>query len=109
MVKLVSLFNLRPGVDPAEFERDYHQIHIPLAKKLPGQRKYTISKVRPSKRRQVPFYRMAQNYFDDMDALRQALASKEALETAQDQSFHSKIQDFVQLICEEEEVQLPSR
>ena len=106
VVKLVSLFNLKPGVDPDEFERHYHDVHIPLARKLPGQRRYVVSKIRPSKRRQVRFYRVAENYFDDMDAVRRMLASPEAAATANDEPFNAMIEDFVQFLCEEEEVPL---
>jgi len=106
VIKLVSLLSLKPGVDPEEFERHYRTVHIPLAKRLPGQRRYIISKVRPSKKRQVPFYRMAENFFDDMDAVRNMLASAEAAAAANDEPFNAMIQDFIQLFCEEEEVAL---
>ena len=106
MIKLVSLLNLKPGVDPEQFERHYRAVHIPLAKKLPGQRRYVISKVRPSKRRQVPFYRMAENFFDNMDAVQNMLASPEAAAAANDEPFNAVVQDFIQFFCEEEEVPL---
>lgn len=106
MIKLVSLLNLKSGVDPEEFERHYRAVHIPLARKLPGQRRYVISKVRPPKRRQSPFYRIAENFFDDMDAVRHMLASAEAAAAANDERFNAMIQDFVQFFCEEEEVAL---
>lgn len=105
MTKLVSLFNLKPGVEPEEFEKHYRGVHIPLARKLPGQRRYAISKVRPSKRGQ-PFYRVAENCFDDMDAVRKMLASPEAAAVANDAPFQTMVQDLVQFFCEEEEVPL---
>lgn len=104
MIKLVSLLNLKPGVDPEEFERHYRAVHIPLAKKLPGLRRYVISKIRPSKRRPAPFYRMAENCFDNMDAVHHMLASAEAAAVAKDEPFHAMIQDLIQFFCEEEEV-----
>ena len=106
MIKLVSLLNLKPGVDPEEFERYYRTVHIPLASKLPGQRRYVISKVRPSKKRQSPFYRVAENFFDDMPAVRHMLASTEAAAVADDEPLNAMLQDFVQFFCEEEEVPL---
>ncbi|MFC1966758.1 EthD family reductase [Chloroflexota bacterium] len=106
MVKLVSLFSLKPSVDFEEFERHYREVHIPLSSKLPGQRKYVTSRVRPSKKRQMPFYRMAENFFDDIDAVRRMLASEEAEAAANDEPFHNMVQDFIQFFCEEEEIPL---
>ena len=104
MIKLVSLTNLKPGVDPEEFERHYRTVHVPMASKLPGQRRYIISKVRPSKRQQSPFYRMAENCYDDMDAVRHMLASPEAAATASDEILNAMLSENVQFFCEEEEV-----
>lgn len=106
MISLVSLLSLKPGVDPEEFEKHYRRVHIPLAKKLPGQRRYVIGKVRPSKRRAVSFYRLAENVFDDMEAVRRMLASPEAAAVAGDERFKAMLQDFIQFFCEEEEIPL---
>ena len=106
MVKIVALLNLKPGVDPDEFERLYYQVHIPLAKVLPGLKKYRVCKVRPSKHHQVPFYRLAELYFEDMDALRHALASPENMDQLNDQPFFEMLEPLVEFICLEEEVPL---
>jgi uncharacterized protein (TIGR02118 family) len=35
--------------DAAEFDKHYREVHIPLAKKLPNVRKYTVSSISASK------------------------------------------------------------
>ena len=43
MVRLLVLYG-QPE-DPAAFDRYYHEIHVPLAKRMQGLRKWTIGKV----------------------------------------------------------------
>ncbi len=107
MYKLVTLFKLKPGTDIEAFERHYREVHIPLASRLPGLKRYTRSLVRPSSHHPAPFYRVAQLYFEDYDSLRRALASPESQATLQDSGFFSQVEDLVQLIAEEEEIPLP--
>lgn len=42
MVKFLVLYNTPE--DPEAFERHYRDVHIPLTKKLPGLRRYTIGR-----------------------------------------------------------------
>jgi uncharacterized protein (TIGR02118 family) len=35
----------RTPADPGEFERHYREVHIPLARQLPGLRRYSTSRV----------------------------------------------------------------
>ena len=82
MVRYLVLYDTPE--DPAAFDRHYRQIHIPLAKKLPGLRRYTISRNVAPVRGSVPYYLVAELDWDDMDALRDAFASPEGQATAQD-------------------------
>jgi len=103
MIKTVSLWNLRPGVSPEEAERQYLEVHVPLAKKIPGLRKYTIGKVRG---KQPPYYRIAELYFDDKDALNAGFATPEGKATVDDAGFHALIKDMITLYFDEQEVKL---
>jgi len=69
--------------DPAAFDEHYRQVHIPLVKKLPGLRRYTVSRDVAALRGE-PFYLVAELDWDDMDALRAAFASPEGQATARD-------------------------
>ena len=70
--------------DPAAFDRHYREVHVPLAKKLPGLRRYTVSRNAAPVRGGAPFYLVAELDWDDMDALRAAFASPEGQATARD-------------------------
>ena len=106
MVKIVSLWNLRPGVTPEEFERHYLEVHVPLVKQLPGLKKYTLSKVRSSKTRKVPFYRMVHLCWEDIEAIRRMTSSPEDSKVASDEGFFLKVTDLIEFVCEDQKIAL---
>ncbi len=74
MVRYLVLYDT--PADPEAFERHYREIHIPLARQLPGLRRYTLSRNHRGVRGDASYYLIAELDFDDMDALRQAFASE---------------------------------
>lgn len=82
MVKFLVLYNTPE--DPEAFERHYRDVHIPLSKKLPGLRRYTIGRRAMAIRGSAPSYWIAELEWDGMDALQQAFQSSEGQATAQD-------------------------
>lgn len=70
--------------DPAGFDRHYHETHIPLARTLPGLRRYTISRDVVALRGGGPYYLVAELEWDTIDELRAAFASPEGQATAAD-------------------------
>ena len=82
MVRFLVLYD-RPA-DPGAFERHYRDVHIPLAKKLPGLRRYTISRNVTPVRGGEPYYLVAELDWDDMAALQRAFQSPEGQATAAD-------------------------
>lgn len=46
--------------EPAAFDLHYREVHIPLAKKLPGLRRYTISRNAAAVRGGEPYYLVAE-------------------------------------------------
>ena len=81
MVRFLVLYNMPE--DPAEFDRYYREVHIPLAKKLPGLRRYTISRDMALLRGDA-FYMIAELDFDDRAALQAAFESPEGQAAAED-------------------------
>jgi uncharacterized protein (TIGR02118 family) len=83
MAKLVALY--RTPRDTAAFDRYYFSTHVPLAKKIPGLRKYdvsdgtTLSPEGPSN-----FHLVATLHFDSLEDIKAALASPEGQATAGD-------------------------
>ena len=71
--------------DPAAFDKYYAETHVPLAKKIPGLRKYQVSQgpvatpAGPS-----DLYLVATLTFDSMAAVQNAVGSAEGKATAAD-------------------------
>ncbi|WP_413989618.1 EthD family reductase [Labrys okinawensis] len=83
MASLVVMYGT--PVDSAEFDRYYFETHVPIAKKIPGLRKYEVSRgpvvtpAGPSK-----FHLIATLQFDDQAAIQAAFASAEGEAAAAD-------------------------
>jgi uncharacterized protein (TIGR02118 family) len=82
MVRFLVVYETPDDADA--FDQHYREVHIPLAKKLPGLRRYTVSRDTAPVRGGEPFYLVAELDWDDMDALRAAFASPEGQATARD-------------------------
>ena len=82
--KLIVLY--RTPRDPAEFDRYYAQVHIPLAKKIPGLRRLDVTRVTGAPSGASDLYLIAELYFDNAAAREAALASNEAKATEADLS-----------------------
>lgn len=70
--------------DPQEFDRHYREVHIPLARQLPGLRRYTLSRNAARIRGAEPYYAIAELDFDDLASLQAAFRSSAGQETAAD-------------------------
>jgi uncharacterized protein (TIGR02118 family) len=70
--------------DPAAFDRHYREVHIPLATKIPGLRRYTISRDPSPIRGGEPYHLIAELDWDDMPALQRAFQTPEGRATADD-------------------------
>jgi uncharacterized protein (TIGR02118 family) len=68
--------------DPAAFDAHYHEVHVPLAAKIPGLRRFTLSK--PRGMGAAAPYLVAELWFDDADALNAGLGSAEGAAAAAD-------------------------
>jgi uncharacterized protein (TIGR02118 family) len=83
MARLMVLY--KTPKDAAAFDRYYFDKHVPLAKKMPGLRKYEVSTgpvmtpAGPS-----PFHLIATLHFDDLAAIQKAFASPEGQAAAAD-------------------------
>lgn len=70
--------------DVQAFEQHYFEVHVPLAKRLPGLRRYTVSRNPSRVRGPDPHYLVAELDWDDMASLQQDFASPLGQETARD-------------------------
>lgn len=69
--------------DADSFDRHYRDVHVPLAAKVPGLRRFTLSHPR-GLGADPGIHLVAELWFDDADALKAALRSPEMAATAAD-------------------------
>ena len=83
MSKLLVLYN-QPS-DPAAFDRYYFDTHIPIAKKVPGLKSYTVNSGQPVMvMGTISPYLIAELEFENRGALESAMASPEGQAAAAD-------------------------
>jgi uncharacterized protein (TIGR02118 family) len=75
MLKFMVVIYKRPGMNSAEFRRHLEQVHGPLAKKLPGLRKYTQNYALADPERKPDWDAIVELYFDNCEAMQAAWAS----------------------------------
>ena len=101
MIKFVALYNVKEGRTVEEVEKYLNEAHFPLVRKLPGLRKFESGRIRPSKKKPLPYYRVSEMWFDNMDALRAAFASPQEKEIEADTRFYDMIDNLTQFVCED--------
>ena len=83
MVKLVVLYGQPKS--PAEFEKYYADIHLPIAAQMKGVRRLELAKATGTPQGGTPpFYRMAELYFDSAEHMDGVMATPEAQKTVAD-------------------------
>ena len=83
MIQLTALYG-HPQ-EPAAFDRHYREVHVPLAKKLPGLKGYTSNKPTSlNPQEQSPYYLIDTLYFENMGALQVIFQSPEGQAVAAD-------------------------
>jgi uncharacterized protein (TIGR02118 family) len=85
MVKLVVVYG--PPEDPTSFDEYYASTHAPLARKIPGLRRFEAGKVLGTPDgAPAPFYFLAELSFDSADELQTAMVTAEGQAAAADLS-----------------------
>jgi uncharacterized protein (TIGR02118 family) len=102
MVRFLALYTT-PS-DSEAFERHYREVHVPLAKQLPGLRRYTISRNVTPVRGDQEYYLVAELEYDDMDTLRAAFVSPQGKATADDVINLTALTTTASMIYEVEEL-----
>jgi len=88
-VRFLALYET--PTDPEAFDRHYREVHIPLARRLPGLRRYVIGREVVAVRGGAPYYLVAELEWDTMEELRAAFAWPEGRATAADAA---RLQEF---------------
>jgi uncharacterized protein (TIGR02118 family) len=96
MARMVVIY--KKPADVKAFEKHYFETHIPLAKKIPGLRKYEISRGPVTAVAGPPdVYLIGTLYFDDVDAIKKAFASPEGQAAAADRRLYAPDDSGVQM------------
>ena len=83
MAKLIALY--KPPQDPEHFDDYYFNRHIPVAKKIPGLRRYEVSDGPiASPQGPAPLHLVAILSFDSMEAIQAALSSPQGVAAGND-------------------------
>jgi uncharacterized protein (TIGR02118 family) len=82
MVRFLVLYDMPE--DPAAFDKHYNEIHIPLAKQLPGLLRYTVSRNIAPVRGGKQYYLVAELDWESTEAMQAAFASEIGRETGAD-------------------------
>jgi uncharacterized protein (TIGR02118 family) len=86
--------------DVEAFERHYRQVHAPLARALPGLRRYTLGRDVRMVRGDGPYHLVAELEWDDIAALQAAFASPEGQAAAADIATVTALADVRSMIYE---------
>jgi uncharacterized protein (TIGR02118 family) len=83
MIKSLSLLVRKDGMTHEQFVKHWVEIHAPLARKVPGLRRYVQTHILEARRRpdvpslDVEIDGIAELWYDDRDSMMRALASPE--------------------------------
>lgn len=104
MARMIVIY--KTPKDPAAFDRHYFGTHVPLAKKLPGLRKYEVSQgpiATPASGPGIHF--VATLHFDSLASIRAAFAGAEGQACAADRRiFAPDDADVLMLLFDDREV-----
>ena len=101
MARMLVIY--RTPKDVEAFNRHYFETHIPLAKKLPGLRKYEISFGTVNViAGPTDIYLIGILHFDDVDAMNKAFASPEGRAAAEDRQNYAPDGTGVQILLFED-------
>lgn len=100
MVKLIYCISKKPELSVEDFQRYWRETHGPIAGRIPGVRRYVQCHVVPEMygRGNPPYDGAAELWFDDLDAMREAMRSPEVAAAIEDEKNfidHSRVATFV--------------
>ena len=92
MFKLIILLTKKASMSDDEFAQYWLNVHVPLAKKMPGVRKYVVNLVQRPPNREPDYHGIVELWFDDKDGMKRAFSSPEGQVTQQhSEKFTSKM------------------
>jgi uncharacterized protein (TIGR02118 family) len=84
MFKLIILLTKKQAMEDDAFTRYLLQVHAPLAKKMPGLRKYVVNIVQKPPSKEPDYHGVVELWFDDRGSMKKAFSSPEGEDTQKD-------------------------
>ena len=96
MARMIAIYKTPENTEA--FDKHYYEIHVPLAKKLPGLIKYAVSKSPIiSTTGDDDIYLIGTLHFESLDAIKTAFASPEGQACAADRKILAPDNDKIQI------------
>ena len=96
MARMIVIY--KKPADVAAFEKHYFETHIPLAKKIPGLRKYEVSRgAITTLAGPTDVHLIGTLYFDDFDAMKKGFESPEGQAAGADRRTYAPDESGVQM------------
>jgi len=109
MIKAIVLLPRREDMDRKDFDRYFRETHLPLVVKMPGLRRLVVNWVMADPSAPPADYdAVAEDWFDDLQAMEAAFASPEGKAVADDAPHFLDMGRFRLLVGQEEDIPLPA-
>lgn len=90
--KLVVLLRKKDEMTNEDFAKYWLETHAPLARQMPGLRKYVVNVVRRPPNRDPDYHGLVEMWYDDVNGMKEAFASPQGQATQKDtEKFASKL------------------
>lgn len=84
MFKLIILLTKKPTMTDDDFAEYMQNTHAPIAKKMPGLRKYVVNIVQKPPTKEPEYHGVAELWFDDRNSMKSAFSSPQGRMTQKD-------------------------
>jgi len=84
LFKMLILLRKKPASTDEQFAKYWLETHAPLAKKMPGLRRYLVNIVKRPPNREPEYHGVVELWFDNIDSMKKAFASSEGMATQKD-------------------------
>ncbi len=84
MFKMIILLKRKTSFTNKQFAEYWLETHAPLAKKMPGLRRYVVNLVTPPPNREPDYNGVVELWFDNVDDMKKAFNSPEGQTTQKD-------------------------
>jgi uncharacterized protein (TIGR02118 family) len=81
---MMILLRKKSTLTDEQFAKYWLEMHVPLAKKMPGLRRYVVNVVRRPPNREPDYNGVVELWFDDVAEMKKAFSSPEGAATQED-------------------------